>query len=158
MDKILVVCANGDKIPNLETTKNIVGILVKNNYIPDTLYELISMNPDETTKKLVFDKHIKGFFPDKNLNDKEFQVVIFQGCMTCTPLDWTKDISVFKDISQIYRIIKNDGLFVVYSNCYYNGNENILEHLEKFFKFPPTIYKTGEIPGMPRSIDIWRKK
>jgi len=158
MDKILVVCANGDKIPNLETTKNIVKILVKNKHIPDKTYELISMNPAEITKEVVFDKHIKGSFPDDSLKDGEFQVVIFEACMTCMALDWTKDISVFKDISQIYRIIKNDGLFVCFTECYYNGEDNILEKVKEKFTLLNTYYSKKRIIDMPRSIDVWRKK
>jgi hypothetical protein len=157
MDKILVVCANGDRPLNLQMTKHIVEILVKNNYIPNKTYELISMNPDEITKEVVFDKNIKSPFPDNSLKDEEFQVVIFQGCMTCMALHWTKDISVFKDISQIYRIIKNDGLFVGVTKCYYNGEDNILENVKERFTLLNT-YNTKGIIGMPPSIDVWRKK
>lgn len=124
MDKILAVCANGDKTPNLVTTKWILDILINRVNLPDKTYELISMNPEKVIQKLVYSQHIEEKFPSQALKDKDFSVVIFQGCMTCSSnLVWTKEISVFTNISEITRILNDNGLFIVFSGCYWHGKK-----------------------------------
>lgn len=154
-NKALVVCANADKSENYKIAQTIIGRLNASGYIRGN-FELISVNPEIPTGKILFDKHIAKRFCTEEWDEKEkYDVIFFQHCMSCLPN--VGEISIFYNplcISMIYNLLNNGGYFLNIEGCYYDGKSNDIRiKIQELFDFAGTIQST--IPM--RKLEIWKK-
>ena len=155
LGRILAVCANGDRKDNRQNTNRIIYPLLLKKYIPDILYEFISVNPDEVEGDIVYDKHILGYFGTEEFNipEESCDIIIFQNCMTCAPYAGKESVyNLPLTINTVYSALKKSGIFINYTGCYYDGEGNnvrdvlsgVLEHIDT-------------IPDRLRPLEVWRK-
>lgn len=169
--QVLVVCANGDKLGNLDETKKIVKV------IDDTKkYILTSVNTDNANENIVYDHHITGTFGEQNFKlDKKYDIVIFQGCMTGLP-NWFNIFDQPNTLDTLYNCLNDDGLYVNSTSSYAIGpDEFTLEQraeetkklkteIEQKFNFLRVITVDLRISVFSKkslykkSYDVWKKK
>jgi hypothetical protein len=154
---VLSVCANGDNNDNLNMSKYIVEQLGLTN--DDNIYT--SLNIDSDKKPTVYDNHITyNFGSDDKYEEiltKKYDIVIFQGCMSCYP-DNNK-FNIF-DQKHTYKalchVLNDDGMFINFDDCYYKNNniQGAKRELEKNFVLTKTIpRKYGR-----KVYDVWKRK
>jgi len=132
----------------------------QHNFVRQGKLYVSCVNPVAPTGPIVFDNYYIGWFGQGQwqLPSNKYDIIIFQGCLTCTP--WVSK-SVFRDIDQVMTelnsILVKNGLIANISHCYWDGlGSNIKGEFDQKFQFLDTLQLQRTIDTI--NIDVWRKQ